>query len=68
MISDNYKYLGNFSAVEPAYSRDMHCNDCEVYWTGCWDNFECPQCGKGELPNSNTKTLAALPNSGEVTL
>jgi len=46
-----YKYLGNFSAVDPAYSRGMDCYDCEVSWTGCWDNFQCPRCGKGELPS-----------------
>jgi len=46
------KYLGNFSAVDPAYSRHMQCYECDVSWTGCWDNFQCPQCGKGELPTS----------------
>jgi hypothetical protein len=45
-------YLGNFSAVDPVYSRHMECYDCRVSWTGCWDNFQCPKCGKGELPNS----------------
>lgn len=50
---DGYKYLGNFSAVDPQYSVGMTCHDCMVEWTGCWDNFECPKCGKGELPNNN---------------
>lgn len=47
------KYLGNYSAVDPAYSRYMECHDCGVSWTGCWDNFQCPQCGEGELPHSD---------------
>lgn len=45
-----YRYLGNFSAVDPAYSRDMQCHDCKVRWTGCWDNFKCPECHQGDLP------------------
>lgn len=48
-MSEKYKYLGNFSAVDPAYSRGMSCHDCKVDWTGCWDNFMCPICGQGEL-------------------
>ena len=48
-----YKYLGNFSATEPWHDVPMQCDDCEVSWTGCWDNFQCPQCGNGELPNNN---------------
>lgn len=51
------KYLGNFSAVEPAYSRSMFCYDCEVTWIGCWDNFQCPICGEGELPSSDLDSL-----------
>lgn len=47
------RHLGNFSAVEPAYSRLMYCYDCNVDWVGCWDNFQCPECGQGELPNSD---------------
>ena len=47
------RYLGNLSAVDPAYSRHMQCYDCNVAWTGSLDNFQCPICGKGELPNSN---------------
>jgi hypothetical protein len=47
-----YEYLGNFSATDPAYSRGMSCDKCEVSWTGCWDNFQCPKCGEGELPSS----------------
>ena len=46
------KHLGNFSAVDPAYSRHMICHDCAVSWTGCWDNFMCPICQQGELPSS----------------
>jgi hypothetical protein len=46
-------YLGNFSAVDPAYSRHMVCHECNVSWTGCWDNFQCPRCGEGDLPSSD---------------
>lgn len=49
-MSTEYRYLGNFSAVDPAYSRHMQCHECKVSWTGCWDNFQCPECGEGELP------------------
>jgi len=52
-----YKYLGNFSAVDPAYSRHMTCDDCKVSWTGCWDNFQCPKCGHGELPSNEMKAV-----------
>ena len=46
----DYKYLGDLSAVDPPYSRMMYCDDCMVKWMGCWDSFECPECGNGELP------------------
>ena len=46
-----YKYLGYFAACEPWAAQGMSCDDCKVSWTGCWDNFQCPQCGKGELPS-----------------
>lgn len=51
------KYLGNFSAVDPAYSRYMTCDRCNVSWTGCWDNFQCPQCGEGDLPTADFKSM-----------
>lgn len=44
------EYLGNFSAAPPWHSVLMTCDACDVSWTGCWDNFECPRCGSGELP------------------
>jgi hypothetical protein len=50
VVDDTYTYLGNFSAVEPVHTRYMVCYDCKVSWHGCWDNFMCPKCGKGELP------------------
>ncbi len=46
------KYLGDFSAAPPWFSILMECHDCNVSWTGCWDNFECPKCGHGELPSA----------------
>ena len=52
-----YTYAGNFSAVDPAYSRGMACHECKVSWTGCWDNFQCPKCSKGELPISDVGSL-----------
>jgi len=45
-----YKYLGDFSATPPWHSRQMSCDECEVEWTGCWDNFQCPKCGEGDIP------------------
>lgn len=53
-----YKFLGNFSAVEPVYSRLMYCDGCEVEWIGCWDNFMCPICGEGDLPSSDVDILS----------
>lgn len=49
-MTEPYKYLGDFSATPPWHSRSMSCDDCRVSWTGCWDNFQCPKCGKGDLP------------------
>jgi len=46
------EYLGDFSATPPWASRHMECYECDVSWTGCWDNFMCPKCGSGELPTS----------------
>jgi hypothetical protein len=45
-----YEYLGDLSATPPWHSRSMACHNCRVSWTGCWDNFQCPKCGMGELP------------------
>ncbi len=52
-MTDDPKYLGDFSATPPWFSVYMVCDKCNVSWTGCWDNFQCPQCGEGELPNCN---------------
>jgi hypothetical protein len=46
-----FAYIGNYSAVDPPYSRHMKCYECKICWTGCWDNFECPKCGHGDLPS-----------------
>lgn len=48
-----YQHLGDLSAVEPPYRVPMRCDDCRVAWDGCWDAFECPKCGRGELPWKN---------------
>ncbi len=45
-----YEHLGDLSATPPWHSRHMTCEPCRVSWTGCWDNFQCPRCGQGELP------------------
>lgn len=48
--SEKYTYLGNFSACEPWAAVGMSCDKCRVSWTGCWDNYQCPKCGDGDLP------------------
>jgi len=50
MEEEEYKNLGDLSAVEPWHRVAMCCHDCKLEWSGCWDNFQCPKCGKGELP------------------
>jgi hypothetical protein len=47
---NEYRYLGDLSATPPWHTRLMTCHTCRVQWGGCWDNFECPICGEGELP------------------
>jgi len=66
-----FEFLGNYSAVDPAYSRQMYCYDCITTWIGCWDNFQCPKCGEGELPDSaivsTDRFKKALQKPGEET-
>jgi hypothetical protein len=50
--TDTYKDYGNRSSVDPPYSVAMRCDVCKTKWIGCWDNYECPECGEGELPSS----------------
>jgi len=50
MVIEDYKYLGDYSATPPGHDRFMSCDKCRVSWTGCWDNFQCPKCGDGEIP------------------
>jgi hypothetical protein len=52
-----YNYLGDFSATPPWHSRSMSCDNCRVSWTGCWDNFQCPNCGMGDLPGFGEKPM-----------
>lgn len=47
---DGYKFMGDLSAVEPWHRIYMSCDACKLSWYGCWDNFQCPKCGEGELP------------------
>jgi hypothetical protein len=58
----DYKYLGNFAACEPWAAQGMSCDDCMVSWTGCWDNFQCPKCGNGELPSCRELDHSTLPS------
>lgn len=51
---DGYKDYGNLSAVDPPYQGSMTCEKCKTRWLGCWDNFQCPECGEGELPRTVT--------------
>lgn len=53
----DFKYLGDFAACEVWAARYMTCDKCKVSWTGCWDNFMCPQCGEGELPSCETSGM-----------
>lgn len=57
----DYKYLGNFAACEPWAAQGMSCDDCMVSWTGCWDNFQCPKCGNGELPSCELPAVVSSP-------
>jgi hypothetical protein len=57
---DEYEHLGDFSATPPWFSKNMQCHDCKVEWTGCWDNFQCPKCGKGELPGYLNDDISEL--------
>ena len=49
---DGFKDYGDLSAVEPPYRIHMRCEACRTKWYGCWDNFQCPECGEGELPRA----------------
>jgi len=51
---DGWKDYGDLSAVEPPYRVSMACERCKTKWYGCWDNFQCPECGEGELPHAHT--------------
>ena len=53
--TSSYRYLGDFAATPIGYGRYMACEHCRVSWTGCWDNFQCPECGHGELPTSEVQ-------------
>lgn len=58
-------YLGDFSATPPWHSRHMTCTSCNVSWTGCWDSFQCPRCGEGDLPCSELERLFEQSPAGE---
>ena len=42
-----YRFVGNLSAVEPAYAIHLSCDNCMVFWIGCFDANCCPECGDG---------------------
>jgi hypothetical protein len=45
--SRGFRYVGNLSAVDPAYSIELSCDACAVFWIGCFDANCCPECGDG---------------------
>jgi len=51
-LVDGWKDYGDLSAVEPWHRVAMRCHACKTKWLGCWDNFQCPECGRGELPGA----------------
>ena len=55
-MTEEYKYIGDFSATPPWGATNILCHDCKIQFTGCWDNFQCPQCGKGEIPSADVKS------------
>jgi hypothetical protein len=57
-----YEHLGDLSATPPWHSRHMTCEPCRVSWTGCWDNFQCPRCAKGELPTHDGSAGGMIEN------
>jgi hypothetical protein len=65
VCEDGFKHYGDLSAVDPPYRRSMECDACRTRWMGCWDNFQCPECGKGELPNATYGDLGATPLCSE---
>lgn len=48
--ADGWKDYGYLAAVDPPYAINMRCAKCKTRWMGCWDAFQCPECGEGELP------------------
>jgi anaerobic ribonucleoside-triphosphate reductase len=62
-MSLDYEYLGDFSATPVWHTRHMVCHECKVSWGGCWDNFECPKCGNGDIPSN--PTIVDLKRIGE---
>lgn len=72
-MTGEYEYLGDFSATPAWHTRHMMCHDCRVSWGGCWDNFQCPKCGKGDLPScdlesQNHRDLAEAAKDVDTTL
>lgn len=56
LTADGWKDYGYLAAVESPYAISMRCAKCRTRWTGCWDAFECPECGEGELPQLPTNS------------
>lgn len=55
--TDGYKNYGYLAAVDPQYSIFMKCENCKTKWTGCWDEFQCPECEDGELPSFDLNNI-----------
>jgi hypothetical protein len=67
VIRQQYRDYGDLSAVDPPNRVSMQCDSCRVRWQGCWDNFQCPECGEGQLPNSDEPLEAAQGKDGPAT-
>jgi hypothetical protein len=57
-MSESPKYIGDFAACEAWAARLLTCSRCNVCWTGCWDNFQCPTCGEGDVPTNDAINCA----------
>lgn len=59
LTADGWKDYGDLSAVATVHRVAMSCDRCKTRWYGCWDNFQCPECGEGELPWCDAEPRAA---------
>src|SRR5699024_10366881 len=50
MKRQDYRKAKDGIGSVPERRTQMYCDECRVQWSGCWDSFECPECGEGEPP------------------